>query len=186
MPYTINPKQRCAKAFGSNLKISAKSAEKICSVIRGKPLNRVSRLLNDLNSGRRSLRGKYYTKAVAEIKNLLNSCEKNAVSLGLDTERLVVHASAHKGTIMRRRRRKAAFGSRIKSTNLEIILLEKFGKEKEKKKKEVTKREAKERKSEEKEVSKEKKRESKKKVNKEGRSEEKTDVSPHSTQGARR
>ena len=56
---------------------------------------------------------------------MIQSCKKNAISLGLDTERLVVHASAHKGTIMRRRRRRASFGSIIKSTNVEVILIEK-------------------------------------------------------------
>jgi len=55
---------------------------------------------------------------------LLKSCEKNADSLNLNKERLFVHASAHKGSIMRRRRRRSGFGSRMKMTNLEIILIE--------------------------------------------------------------
>ena len=130
--YTIKPKERYAKAFGRDLGISTKTAVKICRVIRKKPLSRTKRLLNDLIARRRSLRGKYYTKTVKEVADLLSSCEKNAAFLGLDNEKLFVHASAHTGTIMRRRRRKAAFGSRLKRTNLEIVLIEK-GKEIEKK-----------------------------------------------------
>ena len=130
--YTIKPKERYAKSFGRDLGISTKAAAKICRVIRKKPLSRTKRLLNDLIARRRSLGGKYYTKTVKEIADLLSSCEKNAAFLGLDNEKLFVHASAHTGTIMRRRRRKAAFGSRLKRTNLEIMLIEK-GKEIEKK-----------------------------------------------------
>ena len=55
---------------------------------------------------------------------MLNSCEKNAAFLGLDANRLSVHASAHKGAVVRRRRRKAKFGSRMKNTNIEMMLIE--------------------------------------------------------------
>jgi len=129
--YTFEPKHEHAKAFGRNLRISTKNAVKICKVIRGKKLSTVKRLLNDLLTKKRSLEGKYYTKTVAEILKLLESCEKNADFLGLEKEKLFVHASAHKGSIMYRRRRKAAFGSRIKATNVEIMLIQK-GKNKEK------------------------------------------------------
>ncbi len=128
MPYTFVPKHRYAKAYGNNMKISAKSAATICRVIRNKPLTRVKRLLNDLVVEKRSLEGKYYTKTVDKILSLLNSCEKNAEFMGLETERLFVHASAHKGTNFKRKRRKAAFGSKMKTTNLEIMLIER-GKE---------------------------------------------------------
>lgn len=128
--YTIKPKERYAKAFGRDLRISTKAAVKICRVIRNKPLSRAKRLLNDLIARRRNLKGKYYTKTVKDIADLLSSCEKNAEFFGLDNEKLFVHASAHTGTIMRRRRRKSAFGSRLKSTNLEIMLIEKGKREK--------------------------------------------------------
>jgi len=133
MPYTFIPKENHAKAFGRNLKISSKNAAIICRVIRGKKLKVVKRLLNDLIDKKRSLGGKYYTNAAKEIKKLLESCEKNAEFLGLDTNSLFVHASATHGTIVRRRRRKAAFGSRMKMTNVEIILIEKTKKKDQKK-----------------------------------------------------
>jgi large subunit ribosomal protein L22 len=125
MNYTFKPKQKFAKASGKNLKISTKKAAKICRIIRGKKLTQVKRLLDDLLTEKRSISGKYYTKAAKQIKMLLESCEKNADFLGLNTDALFVHASASHGNIMRRRRRKSGFGSRMKSTNLEIMLIEK-------------------------------------------------------------
>ncbi len=123
MPYTFIPDKDHAKAY-VHLKISTKSAQRICAVIRKKPLARVKRLLDDLNAERRSLDGKYYSKTVAEILSALHSCEKNAEHRGLELSRLMVHASAHQGPVMRRRRRKSAFGNKMKSTNLEIILVQ--------------------------------------------------------------
>lgn len=139
MPYTFVPKYRHAKAHGRNLRISRKSASVLCAAIRNKPLSRAKRLLVDLNSGRRSLKGKYYSKTVEGILELLESCEKNAENLGLDADRLFVHASARKGTAMRRRRRKSGFGSQLKAAHLEIFLIEK-GKVNEEKIKERTKK----------------------------------------------
>lgn len=124
MKSTFEPEYNNAKAFGTDMRISTKSAEIICNVIRNKPLTRVKRLLEDLVAERRSLRGKYYSKTVKSILNLINSCEKNAEFKGLDMDRLFVHASAHVGPNIKRRRRKGAFGSRMKSTHMEVILIE--------------------------------------------------------------
>ena len=129
MSYTFIPKEKHAKAYGNNVRVSRKSATIICDVIKKKPLIRGKRLLVDLKNKSRSLRGKYYSKTVDEILQLLESCEKNADNLNLDKGKLFIHASAHKGTIMRRRRRKAKFGSQLKTANIEIMLIER-GKEK--------------------------------------------------------
>jgi large subunit ribosomal protein L22 len=94
-------------------------------VIRKKKLSRVKRLLEDLLAKRKDLNGKYYTKTVQEIKKLLESCEKNAEFKGLDKEKLIVYASAHKGPTLIRRRRHREHGRAMKSTNVEIILVEK-------------------------------------------------------------
>ncbi len=125
MKQTFVPKHNYAKATGVNMRISKKSSYVICDVIRGKPLNRVKRLLEDLAAEKRSLRGKYYSKTVKQILLLLSSCEKNAEFKGMDMDRLFVHASAHKGSHLRRRRRKGSFGTDMKSTNMEIMLIEK-------------------------------------------------------------
>ncbi|MBS3053229.1 MAG: hypothetical protein J4469_01890 [Candidatus Aenigmarchaeota archaeon] len=118
MHYTFVPREKHAKAYGRNLRISAKHAAFLCRVIKKKPLTRVKRLLEDLAEERRNLDGKYYTKTAKEMLMLLNSCEKNADALGLDAGHLMVHASAHQGTNLRRRRRKQNFGSKMKSANV--------------------------------------------------------------------
>lgn len=143
MPYTFEPKERHAKAY-SWLNISQKDAKVICRVIRKKKLKVVKRLLEDLLARRRSLKGKYYTKAVTEIKKLLESCEKNAKALGLDSNKLFVYASSHKGPTIARRRRKYEHGRLMKSTNVEIILVERGKEKKVKKKAEKEKKEEKE------------------------------------------
>ena len=124
MPYTFEPEQPHAKAFGNNLRISAKNAQILCRVVRRKKLSVVKRLLQDLVTEQRSLEGMYYTKAVQSMLLLLESCEANAKAHGLDAGRLFVHASATRGSNLRRARRKSSFGSRMKSTNLEIMLIE--------------------------------------------------------------
>ena len=122
------PAHNYAKVFGNGMRISQKSASIVSRAIKNKPLNRAKRLLQDLKDERRTLEGKYYSKAVKAMLILLNSCEKNAEFKGLDMDRLFVFASAHKGANIRRRRRKGAFGSTMKNTNMEILLIER-GKE---------------------------------------------------------
>ena len=121
---TFKPEQKFAKASSKNMRISTKSSVVLCRVVRKKTLKRAKRLLTDLAAENRSLDGKYYTKTAKRMLELLESCEKNAEFLGLDNERLFVHASAHQGGSLRRRRRKAAFGARMKATNIEIMLIE--------------------------------------------------------------
>ncbi len=124
MSQTFEPEHRYAKAFGVNMKISHKNSMVLCRTVRNKPLSRAKRLLDDLNNRRRALEGKYYSNAAREMLRLLESCEKNAVFKGLDVEKLFVHASASFGTNIQRRRRKGAFGNTMKTTNMEILLIE--------------------------------------------------------------
>ena len=124
MPYTFKPIKPYAKAYGSNMRISAKNAMKVSDAVRRKKLSVAKRLLQDLAAENRALTGKYYTKAAQAILELLESCEANAKAIGLDAGKLFVHVSATRGTNMRRGRRKSSFGSRMKSTNVEIMLIE--------------------------------------------------------------
>lgn len=123
MSYTINPKEKHAKAR-STLFISPKDALIVCRAIRKKKLTTAKRLLEDLDAKKRSLGGKYYSHAVSAILKMLKSCEKNAENLGLEMGRLFVYASASYGPNMRRRRRRSDFGHLLKVTNLEIVLAE--------------------------------------------------------------
>ncbi len=124
MHYTIQPEEKHAKAYGNNLRVSMKKSTKLSKFMRGKKLTVVRRFLNDLMSEKRNLDGKYYTKTAEAFISLLDSCEKNAENLGLEKGRLFFHSSAHMGNNLRRKRRKANFGSKMKTTNLEIILIQ--------------------------------------------------------------
>ncbi len=125
MMYTFKPKEDYAKANGVNLSISTKDSIIICRKIRGMYLYDAEKFLENLVNKKANLHGKYYTNATKTILDVLRSCKANAENLGLDMENLVVHASAHKGPTIKRRRRKSDFGSQMKITNIEIMLIEK-------------------------------------------------------------
>ncbi len=124
MGYTFEPKEPHAKALVANARVSTKNAEVVCRVVRGKKLTTARRLLEGLADGTRDLDGKYYTNAAEELLSLLNSCEKNAENKNLDKGKLFFHASASEGTHARRGRRKGSFGSRMKMTNMEVMLIQ--------------------------------------------------------------
>lgn len=171
MSYTFKPEKAFAKACSKNSRISQKNAMVVCAAIKNKPLKRALRLLHDLDEKKRSLGGKYYSNAVEEIKYLVHSCEKNAEFMNLDKDRLFVHASAHKGSSLFRRRRKGAFGSRLKTTNLEVMLIERGKEHKHTKKaheKNVAKKGSEKQQDREKESSDEKKEAKKEDVKKTG------------------
>tara|TARA_Y100000310_G_scaffold337255_1_gene423871 strand:- start:210 stop:776 length:567 start_codon:yes stop_codon:yes gene_type:complete len=129
MTYTFKPEQEHAKAYGDNLGVSTKNSIIICRAINNKKLTVARRLLEDVISEKRSLKGKYYTNATTAILELLGSCEKNAEFMGLEMDKLFVHAGATHGVNRRRRRRKSGYGTAMKLTNVEIMLIQK-GKEK--------------------------------------------------------
>jgi ribosomal protein L22 len=133
MGYTFEPEQPHAKAFGRNMRISAKDAQVLCKVVKRKKLTVVKRLLQGLVDETRSLEGAHYTSAAQAMLELFASCEENAKAKGLDAGKLFVHAAATNGTNMRRSRRKAAFGSHMKSTNVEVMLLERGARTEERK-----------------------------------------------------
>lgn len=91
--------------------------------MRRKKLSVAKRLLQDLVAERRALDGMYYTKAAQALLKLVESCEANAKARGLDAGRLFVHAAATHGSNLRRARRKSGFGSRMKSANIELMLI---------------------------------------------------------------
>jgi ribosomal protein L22 len=129
MRYTI-PTKDGACARGS-LPISTSKAVKICRVVNRKKLDEVKKILNEVYTEKRSIDGKYYTKAVKEILNLLNTVESNARQKGLDPDKLIVYISAHKGPTLLRARRKRDFGLKLKMCHVQIVLKgEKIGRRK--------------------------------------------------------
>lgn len=120
----LNPK-KSARAYGRALRISTKSSVTVCRTISGMNLLKGKRLLGDLIMEKRGLDGKYYTNASKEILNVVKSAEMNAEFRGLDTGRLVIFASAHKGFSFIRPRRLKMRRTRRKMTNIQIVLQQK-------------------------------------------------------------
>ncbi len=120
----LNPK-KSAKVYGRALRISTKSSVTVCKAISKKNLQKGKILLQDIMLKKRSLNGKYYTNTTKEILSLLGSAEANAEFKGLDTSRMIIYASAHKGFGFMRPRRLKLRGMRRKMTNVQVVLIQK-------------------------------------------------------------
>jgi large subunit ribosomal protein L22 len=114
--------RKSARACGRGLSISASSTAVLCRSVTGMRLEKAKALLQDLLDQRRSLSGKYYTKAAGEVLNIVKSAESNAESKGLDTDKLHVHVSAHQGFTFYRPRGWKRRREKRKSTNLQVVL----------------------------------------------------------------
>jgi large subunit ribosomal protein L22 len=124
--YAFNPNpKKSAKVYGRALRISTKSSVTVCRKISGMNLQKGKRLLEDMIDKKRSLEGKYFTNTSKQILDLLKSGESNAEFRGLDTNRMVIHASAHKGFTFMRPRRLKMRRTRRKMTNVQIVLQQK-------------------------------------------------------------
>jgi len=120
----LNPK-KSARAYGRGLSISNKNSVIVCRAISGKNIQKGKKLLEDMMAGKRDIAGKYYTSTATEILRVLKSAESNAEFKGLDTNRLVIFASAHKGFTFYRPRRSKMRRTKRKITNLQIVLQQK-------------------------------------------------------------
>jgi len=127
MKYALTPpaKEKTARASASALRISRKNACAVCSSISGRQLPKARAMVEGLVSKERDIGGKYYTNASKEILDLLKSAQSNAENRGLDTERLIVNASAHQGFGFFRPRRFKMKRQKRKVTNIQIVLQEK-------------------------------------------------------------
>lgn len=123
--YAFNPDpKKSARVYGRSLNVSAKSSETVCRKITGMNLEKAKKLLGNMVSQKHSLGGKYYTNTSMEILSLLKSAESNAEVKGLDTARLMVHASGHQGYTFMRPRRLKMRRTRKKITNVQVVLVE--------------------------------------------------------------
>lgn len=120
----LDPK-KSARASGRSLRISSKSSVNVCRAISGMNLLKGKRLLEGLIEGKRDLDGKHFTNVSREILNVVKSAEANAESKGLDTARLVIFASAHKGFGFVRPRRLKMRGTKRKIANIQVVLQQK-------------------------------------------------------------
>ncbi|MBI4163247.1 MAG: hypothetical protein HY512_00160 [Candidatus Aenigmarchaeota archaeon] len=123
LKYAYQPKtEKFAKAYGRALRISTKGSVIVCKVLSGMNLQKGKRLLNNLLIEKESLDGKFYSNASSEILDLLKSAESNAEFKGLDTEKLIIKASAHMGFAFWRPRRFKMRRQKRKVTNVQIVL----------------------------------------------------------------
>ena len=120
----LNPK-KSARAYGRALRISTKGSVVVCKAVSGKNIVKGKKLLQDMIEEKRSLDGKYYTNATKHILYVIKSAESNAEFRGLDLNRLIIFASAHRGFTFMRPRRLKMRRTRRKMTNIQIDLQQK-------------------------------------------------------------
>ena len=124
--YARSPKpEKSAKVYGRNLRISRKSSVIVCKALTGLSLEKGNKLLENLITQKQSLDGKYYTNVSKQLSKLIAQAENNAEFKGLDTSRLIIHASAHKGFTFWRPRRFKLRRRKRKMTNIQIVLEQK-------------------------------------------------------------
>ncbi len=124
--YALNKNEKkSAKVLGRGLPVSTKDSVAICRKLSGMNLQKGKEFLLGVLSEKRSIGGKFHTKAAFEIMGLLNSADSNAEFKGLDAERMIISASAHEGYTFYRPRRFKARGRKKKVTHVQIVLEQK-------------------------------------------------------------
>ncbi len=121
MKYTF-PITKDMVAARSNLSISDKNADKICRAVNRKKYPEAKQIITNLAEEKKSLRGKFYTKTAKEILKLLKVLEANANAKNVDTEKMNLFISAHRGPTLYRARRKSRFGTQMKICQIQAVL----------------------------------------------------------------
>ncbi|NHJ87398.1 MAG: 50S ribosomal protein L22 [Asgard group archaeon] len=119
--YGLDP-DRTAIASAREVDISPKASREICNFIKGMFLDKAKEYLEEVVAMKRSIpykrhkkhvahrkdlakwpAGRYPVKAAKKILEVLENAENNAEFKGLDVERMkIIHASTHKGMIVKR------------------------------------------------------------------------------------
>ena len=141
----LKKSKKIAMARGFNLPISTKSSVHVARYIKFLPLNKAKRILKEVIEKRRAIpyfrynrdiphrkeldgpvkSGRYPVKVAKYFLRLLNSVEKNAQFLGLNTEKMIIiHSAAYKGVKPPARMDYRGRIIRGKSTHIEIIAME--------------------------------------------------------------
>jgi|TARA_B100001750_G_C15438083_1_gene562033 large subunit ribosomal protein L22 len=109
------------RSSAREIKVSHKAAREVCHSIKGMKLQKAKTFLEDVSELNRAVAfrrhkkegahrsglgdfhtGKYPVKTAKKVLEVITNLESNAEFKGFDTEKLIlVHASAHKGRIMR-------------------------------------------------------------------------------------
>ncbi len=119
--YTVPIEKNMACANATE-KISTVAAQAISKRINGMELKEAEEFLEKMIDEKVSVNHKFHTSAAGRILALLKSAENNAIAKKLDTEALALIIASHKGPKIFRGRRKRAFGMRMKSTHVQIVL----------------------------------------------------------------
>ncbi len=110
--FKFDPK-KMARAYGANLPISFKKTYELCKFLRGKPLERAMRELDqiidlklpvpytrynkDVPHKKGIGAGRYPVKPAAYLKKILNNAINNAKQKGLDTSKMkILHLACHR------------------------------------------------------------------------------------------
>jgi len=124
--YALNPDpKKSVKVSGRGLRISTKNSVIVCRAISGMNFTKGRRLLSDFVSEKQNLDGKHYTNISSTLLDLLDSAKNNAEFKGMEPEKMIIHASAHKGFRFFRNRRFKMRRQKRKITNIQMILLAK-------------------------------------------------------------
>jgi large subunit ribosomal protein L22 len=117
---------KTAVARETTAKVSLKHSRVLCKAIKGKRMEKAKKLLEDLVKKRKSLDGKYYTKASKKFLGIVKTIGANAKNKNLTLEKLFIkNAVANKGeTTIRPRTKWHLRGTTAKSTNIEITVEE--------------------------------------------------------------
>jgi ribosomal protein L22 len=110
-----------AAASGLNMQLSTKTSKLLCKKISGKSSAEAVAFLEGLVNKKIKINRKYHSKVAEGILEILRSAIANATYKGLTEPLHVKLAIAEKGWT-RRRRRRVGLGSKIKATNIKIIL----------------------------------------------------------------
>jgi large subunit ribosomal protein L22 len=122
--YAHNPREATSvKVYGRSLRVSTRNSIQVCRAVNGMNLQKGKAFLEAVLNEKRSIDGKhYYTNASKELLGLLKSGEGNAEAKGLDTDRMVIHASAHTGFRLFTPRRLKLRGRQRKVTNIQVVM----------------------------------------------------------------
>jgi len=110
----------CAR---TELRASRKMAVEVCKKLNRRPFGEAKSFLEKLVKKEVDIDGVYYTKAAEGILKFLAALEHNAKNRDKDPEKMILNISAHRGPTMLRGRRKRRFGTKLKITHLQAVLV---------------------------------------------------------------
>ncbi|MCL5983420.1 MAG: 50S ribosomal protein L22 [Candidatus Thermoplasmatota archaeon] len=142
--YRTQTGRAIARARGVELPISPKKSYEVLNAIRGLPLDRARKILEDAEQLKKAIPfrrynqetahhtgvgpGRFPKKVAHQVLQVLKNAEANAEYEGLDTDRLYVHvAASSRGRIIKARMPRAhgrATNWNEQTTHIEIVLAE--------------------------------------------------------------